>query len=61
MFEVKEKPRLVERAYLISVILREEERVNAESLLEELEELVSNLGIKIKEKHLYLKTIISLI
>ncbi len=51
MFEVKEKPRLVERAYLISVILREEERANAESLLEELEELVSNLGIKIKEKH----------
>ena len=50
MFEVKEKPRLVERAYLISVILREEERANAESLLDELEELVSNLGIIIREK-----------
>ena len=50
MFEVKEKPRLVERAYLISVILREEERANSESLLDELEELVSNLGIIIREK-----------
>ena len=47
MFEVKEKPRLVEKAYLLAVILREEERANAESLLEELDELVSNLGIKI--------------
>ena len=33
------------------MILHEEERANAESLLEELGELVSNLGIKIKEKH----------
>ena len=48
MFEVKEKPRLVEKAYLLAVILREEERSNAESLLDELDELVSNLGIKIK-------------
>ncbi len=47
MFEVKEKPRLVERAYLLSVILRETERSEAESLLDELEELVSNLGIDI--------------
>ena len=47
MFEVKEKPRLVEKAYLLAVILREEERSNAESLLDELDELVSNLGIKI--------------
>ena len=47
MFEVKEKPRLVEKAYLVAVILREEERANAESLLDELEELVFNLGIRI--------------
>ena len=47
MFEVKEKPRLVEKAYLLAVILREEERANAQSLLDELEELVSNLGIRI--------------
>ena len=56
MFEVKEKPRLVEKAYLLAVILREEERANAESLLDELEELVSNLGIRIfckKTRFLY--------
>ena len=47
MFEVKEKPRLVEKAYLLAVILREEERSNAERLLDELDELVSNVGIKI--------------
>jgi GTP-binding protein HflX len=47
MFEVKEKPRLVEKAYLLAVILREEERANVQSLLDELEELVSNLGIRI--------------
>jgi GTP-binding protein HflX len=47
MFEVKEKPKLVERAFLISVILREDEREEAESLLEELSELVGNLGIEV--------------
>lgn len=51
MFEVQEKPRLVENAYLLSIIQREEERDEAESLLEELDELVSNLGIKILKKH----------
>ena len=51
MFEVKEKPKLVERAYLLSIIQREEDREEAESLLEELDELVSNLGIKIFKKH----------
>ena len=50
MFEVKEKPRLVEKAYLLAVISTEEERKNAESLLEELDELVSNLGIQIFHK-----------
>ena len=50
MFEVKEKPRLVERAYLISVITREDQRLEAESLLQELEELVENLGISIQCK-----------
>ena len=47
MFEVKEKPRLVERAFLLSVIRREDEREEAESLLEELSELVLNLGIEV--------------
>ena len=50
MFEVKEKPRLVEKAYLLAVISKEEERNNAESLLDELYELVSNLGIQIFHK-----------
>ena len=50
MFEVKEKPRLVEKAYLLAVISREDERANAESLLDELDELVSNLGIQIFHK-----------
>ncbi len=50
MFEVKEKPRLVEKAYLLAVISRENERTRAESLLEELDELVSNLGIRVSHK-----------
>ena len=50
MFEVKEKPRLVEKAFLVSVILREDEREEANSLLDELAELVQNLGIKVHEK-----------
>ena len=50
VFEVREKPRQVERAYLISVIKREDQRGGAESLLEELEELVKNLGIQIFKK-----------
>mgnify|MGYP003330379526 CR=1 FL=1 len=41
---------MVERAYLLSVIKREDEREGAESLLEELEELVKNLGIQIFKK-----------
>ena len=45
MFEVKEKPRLVERAFLISCIDSEKARVGAESLLDELDELTRNLGI----------------
>ena len=50
MFEVKEKPRLVERAFLLSVVRREEEREEANSLLEELGELVQNLGIEVCHK-----------
>ena len=45
MFEVKEKPKLVERAYLISCIQSEKERGEADSLLDELDELTRNLGI----------------
>ena len=50
MFEVKEKPRLVEKAFLLAVIVREDERDQAESLLDELDELVSNLGIQVSQK-----------
>ncbi len=47
MFEVKEKPRLVERAFLISCVQSERERPEAESLLDELDELTRNLGIAV--------------
>ena len=40
---------MVERAYLISIISREDERPEAESLLLELDELVSNLGIEVRK------------
>jgi GTPase len=50
MFEVKEKPRLVERAFLLSVVRREEEKEEANSLLDELGELVENLGIEVCQK-----------
>ena len=47
MFEVREKPKRVERAFLVSVVRRKEEQDQAESLLEELAELTDNLGIKV--------------
>ena len=47
MFEVKEKPKLVERAFLISCIKSEHARAEAESLLDELDELTTNLGISV--------------
>ena len=47
MFEVREKPRRVERALLVSVVWRKEEEPRANSLLEELSELVQNLGIEV--------------
>ncbi|MBT3666806.1 MAG: GTPase HflX [Opitutae bacterium] len=50
MFEVKEKPKKVERAFLISVIQRKEEELESVSLLAELSELVENLSISVKGK-----------
>jgi len=47
MFEVKEKPRLVERAFLVSYIHSERDRADADSLLDELDELTQNLGIHV--------------
>ena len=48
MFEVSEKPRRVERAFLVSVVRHKEEEARAFSLLDELKELVENLGIEVK-------------
>ena len=50
MFEVKEKPKKVERAFLISVISRKDEESRAHSLLSELSELVENLSISVVGK-----------
>ncbi len=47
MFEVRERPEMVERAMLVSIYFDPREEVEAESLLEELHELVDTLGINI--------------
>ena len=44
MFEIKEKPKMVERALLVGAYTRDEERAEADSLLEELAELVRFLA-----------------
>lgn len=50
MFEIKEKPKMVESALLVSAYTKAEEKSEAESLLEELEELVDTLGIPVKDR-----------
>ncbi len=50
MFEVREKPRMVERALLVRLYFDPREEDESEALLEELGELVSTLGIGIVEK-----------
>lgn len=47
MFEVNEKPKLVERAFILSFVKSEKERAEADSLLDELRELICNLGITV--------------
>jgi GTP-binding protein HflX len=47
LFEVREKPNLVERALLVGVYLEKSDEPEATSLMEELHELVSSLGIGI--------------
>lgn len=49
MFEVRDKPEMVERALLVHICADRREADEAESLLQELEELVSTLGIGIAE------------
>ena len=50
MFEVREKPDMVERALLVRFCFDSRELEEAESLLEELGELVSTLGISVEQK-----------
>ena len=49
MFEVREKPQLVEKALLVGVFLDKSKEKEASSLLEELNELVQTLGIGIMD------------
>ncbi len=48
MFEIKEKPKMVERAFLVAAYFGGETRDEAESLLEELRELTHTLGVPVK-------------
>lgn len=50
MFDTREKPRMVERAYLIGAYFTREDEAVANSLLDELAELVTTLGIRIIAK-----------
>ena len=49
MFEVRDKPEMVERALLVRICSDRREAQEAESLLEELGELVTTLGINVSE------------
>lgn len=52
MFEVREKPQKVERAMLVSLYFHPDEAREKQAMLDELEDLVSNLDIGIVGKHL---------
>ncbi len=52
MFEVREKPEMVERALLVGVYFDKREEQEAKSLLVELNELVDTLGIGVVEREL---------
>ena len=52
MFEIREKPEMVERAMLVSIYFDPSEAGEKQAMLDELEDLVSNLGIGIAGKHL---------
>lgn len=53
MFEIREKPNLVERAYLVGLYFDPREKGDAVALLDELEELVTTLGIGVIGKSVY--------
>lgn len=50
MIDIKEKEKMVERALLVGAYTEANQRTEAASLLEELEELVKTLGIPIKDR-----------
>lgn len=52
MFEIKERDKMVERALLVGAYVDASEKGEAQSLLEELEELVNTLGIPVIERQL---------
>jgi GTP-binding protein HflX len=52
VFDVREKPNKVERAFLIGAYFDRREEEDAQALLDELQELVETLGIAIAGKEL---------
>ena len=52
MFEIRGKPEMVERAMLVSIYFDPSEAREKQAMLDELEDLVTNLGISIAGKHL---------
>ncbi len=50
MFEIKEKPRMVEKAVLVRAFVGHDAEAEADSLLQELEELVNTLGIPVANR-----------
>lgn len=52
MFEIKAKDKMVERALLVGAYIDPAKKADAQSLLEELEELVDTLGIPVVERRL---------
>ncbi len=53
MFEVREKPQKVERALLVSIYFNEKELSESQAMLDELDDLVSNLEIEVVHKLLF--------
>ncbi|HEV8185058.1 MAG TPA: GTPase HflX, partial [Chthoniobacterales bacterium] len=52
MFEIRSKDKMVERALLVGAYIDADKKAEAQSLLEELEELVDTLGIPVVERKL---------
>ena len=52
MFEIKARPKMVERALLVGAYMDQNAKAEAQSLLEELEELVNTLGIPVMDRML---------